>query len=75
MINFLGNLMERDGIKVIYCKVDGDTTTVKEALETDGETVVVVADDTDEFCLLLHHAMDSNDKIIYLSSMKTCART
>ena len=57
--------MERDGIKVIYCKGDADTTIVKEAFETGGETVVVYADDTDVFCLLRHHAMEYKEKSIY----------
>ena len=74
-MRFLGNLMERDEIKLIYCKGVADTPVVKEALETDGETVVAFADDTDVFCLLNHHAMEYNDKSIYLSSLKTCVRT
>ena len=53
--------MERDGIKVLYCKEDADTTVLKEALERDGETVVVFADDTDVFCLPIHHAMEYNE--------------
>ena len=69
-------MMERHGIQVIYCKVDCDTTIVKQALETDGETVVVLADDTDVFCLLKHHAMEYNEKKnIYLSSMNASSIT
>ena len=58
LIRFSGNLMERDGIKVTYCKGDADTTIVKEALETDGETVVLFADAYDVFFLLIHRAME-----------------
>ena len=49
---------------------------MKEALETDGETVLVFADDNDVFCLLIHHAMEYNEKKnMYLNSIKLCART
>ena len=75
-IRFLGNLVERDGINVIYCKGDADTTILNKALETDGKTAVVFADDTDVFCLLMHHTKEYNEeKNIYLKNMKTCART
>ena len=53
--------MRRDS-SYIFCKGDADTTVVKEVLETDGETVVVFADDTDVFCLLIHHPMEYNEK-------------
>ena len=75
LISFLGRLMEQGGIKVVYCKGDADTTIVKEALVDDAETVVVLADDTDVFCLLLHHAGACGEKNIYLSSMRTCSKT
>ena len=76
LISILGKLMDRDGRKVVYCKGDADTIIVKQALETDGETVVVIADDTYVFYLLIHRAKEYEEKKnIYLSSMKSCVRT
>ena len=35
---------------------------MKEGCGTDGETAIVFVDDTDVFCLLIHHAMEYNEK-------------
>ena len=71
LISFLGNKMENEGIKVVFCDTDADTTIVKKAICSDGESVNVLADDTDILCLLLHHTTRLDPgKNIFMSSMK-----
>ena len=54
-IKYLGELLVGRSFKVVTCERDADTTIVKEALNADGSAVTVISDDTDVFCILLHH--------------------
>ena len=55
-----------------------DTTIVKVALSAsekrEDQVITVASDDTDVFCLLIHHCYHSNSEVyenIYLMNMKT----
>ena len=61
-----------NGFEVILCPSDADTTIVKTALEIVGESVIVLADDTDIMILLIHHVyFNYPDCNIFLKSMRT----
>ena len=68
---FYVNIMQYEGIKILFCDNQIDTTTVREAIYSDEEFVEVVACDTDILCLLLHHMtlLDVGESI-FMNSMK-----
>ena len=74
-IKYLGELLVENGFKVVTCERDADTTIVKEALNTDGSAVTVIADDTDMFCLLLHHMCEERTTKKFIMIMKTEKKT
>jgi hypothetical protein len=56
--NFISELaakLEIAGVKVIMCPSDADTTIVISALQIEDDNVLVLTDDTDILCLLIHH--------------------
>ena len=71
-INNLANILQVNGFEVILCPSDADTTKVKTAPEIVGESVTVLADDTDIMILLIHHVyFKYSDCNIFLKSMRT----
>ena len=55
-VKLLAERLEMNGIEVVRCPSDADTTIVKVAMRYDpGTPVVIFSDDTDILCLLLHH--------------------
>ena len=71
-INNLANILQVNGFEVILCPSDADTTIVKTALEIVGESVTVLADDTDIMILLIHHVyFKYRECNIFLKSMRT----
>ena len=61
-VNSLARKLELHGFKAVLCPSDADTTIVKTCLQFQDKPVTVLADDTDIFCLLLHHMYHSNNK-------------
>ena len=55
-VTALAAKLEANGIKVVLCPSDTDTTIVKVPLEYENRPVTIFADDTDILCLLLHHS-------------------
>ena len=75
-IDFLANALKSNGFRVVQCTSDADTTIVKTALDIVGLPVIILADDTDILCLLLHHIyFNSRNSKVYLKSMKTSKDT
>jgi 5'-3' exonuclease len=71
-IKHLANTLQANGFEVILCPSDADTTIVKTALEIVGESVTVLADDTDIMILLIHHVYFKYcDCNIFLKNMTT----
>ena len=67
-IKFLGIRLEQDGQTVKICTGDADTTIVSTALheaESNVNTVVTVADDTDIAMLLIYHWQDRYGDVIF----------
>ena len=60
--NSLALKLELHGFKAVLCTSDVDTTIVKTCLQFQDKPVIVLADDTDILCLLLHHIYYSNNK-------------
>ena len=56
--------MKYEGTKTQFWDIYIDTTAVKEAIYSDGESIETVACDTDMFCLRLHH------KWLFLTSVE-----
>ena len=76
-MKILASKLEVTGIDVTIASGDADTTIVKVALSASGskedQIITVASDDTDVFCLLIHHCDDSNSELydnIYLIKMK-----
>ena len=69
-VTALAAKLEANGIKVVPCPSDADTTIVKVALDYEKRPVTIFADDTDISCLLLHHIYILRDHgDIYLKNM------
>ena len=70
-VNELTGALELERFQTVLCPSNANTTTVRNALEAPGEQVTILADDTDLFCLLLHHLFFSNsEKKILLKNMR-----
>ena len=70
-VNALGEKLKEQGLEVVLCPCDADTTIVKVALEKETKAVTVLADDTDILCLLLHHVYFTyHNTNVYLKNMK-----
>lgn len=70
-VNELTGALELERFQTVLCPSNANTTTVRKALEAPGEQVTILADDTDLFCLLLHHLFFSNsEKKILLKNMR-----
>jgi 5'-3' exonuclease len=70
-VKLLAERLEVNGIEVVRCPSDADTTIVKVAMRYDpGTLVVIFSDDTDILCLLLHHVNDEHESPnIFLMNM------
>ena len=70
-VNELAEALELNGFETVLCPSDADTTIVRTALESRGDQVTILADDTDILCLLLHHVFFSNsEKKTYLKNIR-----
>ena len=69
-ISELARKLEDEGVNVVMCSRDADTTIVKVALQIKDASALVFTDDTDNLCLLIHH-VDTSQKQnnIYIKNM------
>ena len=67
-VKFLGSKVELLGFDIIQCPSDAGTTIIKVALNSNNDKpVTIYSDDTDIFCLLIHHSRQLPDtQDIYL---------
>ena len=69
-VTMLAENLKSMGFQVVLCPSDADTTIVKTALDiSQSSPVTVLSDDTDVFCLLLHHLLNQSVNNIYLKNM------
>ena len=69
-VTALAAKLEVNGINVVLCPSDADTTIVKVAPEYENRLVTIFADDTDILRLILHHLYILRDHgDIYLKNM------
>ena len=64
LVKCLGKELEKSSIEVSHAPHDADTTLVKTAFQDRQEDhpVIVLSDDTDVLCLLLHHCQETSWK-------------
>ena len=69
-ISDLSRKLESEGVKVVICSRDADTTIVKVALQIEKASALVLANDTNNLCLLINH-VDATQKQhgIYIKNM------
>ena len=62
--NFISELarkLEKEGVKAVMCSLDTDTTIVKVFLQIEEASALVLPDDPDNLCLLIHR-VDTSQK-------------
>ncbi|GFN80278.1 LOW QUALITY PROTEIN: hypothetical protein PoB_000678400 [Plakobranchus ocellatus] len=72
-VQYLGDVLEKDGCEVLHAQGDADTLIVRTAVSCAiNKTTVVIGEDTDLLVLLLHHANIHNRPLLlkYRSNTK-----
>ena len=69
-VSALAAKLELSGVNAILCSSDADTTIVKTALKIDDISALVLTDDTDNICLMMHHVHVSDKSYdIFIKNM------
>ena len=72
LIKFISLHLKEEGISIISCPGDADSTIVETALETAQKNlgpVTVAVDDTDKVVMLVHHWQKNMSKVYFLQDL------